>query len=341
MIAELRSDTFTKPTPEMLKAMAEAEVGDDVFEEDPTTRQLEKEMASKFGKEAGLFCTSGTMANQIAIQVYAKPGDEVICDKLAHVYLYEGGGIAANSMASVRLLDGDRGRLKAHQIEEAIQADNVHYPESKLVCLENTMNKGGGAIYSEEDIAAIQKLCQKKGLGLHLDGARIFNALVETGGSTTQMGSYFDSLSICLSKGLGAPMGSVLVGNAAFIKKARRVRKRWGGGWRQSGYMAAAGLYALRHNINRLQEDHARAKQLAALFYACPFVSAHLPVETNIVILELARGFQAEDLVHKLAEKGIRTAAFGPDKIRLVTHLDFTDQELQFVEDQLKRYFYT
>jgi threonine aldolase len=338
MIAELRSDTFTKPGPAMMEAIMAAEVGDDVFGEDPTTQKLENHLARLFGKEAGLFCASGTMANQIAIHVYVKPGDEVICDKLSHVYLYEGGGIASNSMASVQLLDGDRGRLKASQIEQIIQPDNVHYPVSKLVTLENTVNKGGGAIYAEKDLEEIQDLCKKKTLSLHLDGARIFNALVETGQSSQQMGAYFDSVSICLSKGLGAPMGSVLVGSEHFIKMARRVRKRWGGGMRQSGFMAAAGLYAVQNNVERLKEDHHRARKLAGIFSGFSFVENHYPVETNIVILELKNGISAENMVEKLFQMGIRTAAFGKNKIRLVTHLDFTDQHLDFVENQIKRH---
>lgn len=324
----------------MLQAMMNAEVGDDVFEEDPDTRKLESKVAALFNKEAGLFCTSGTMANQIAIHVYVRPGDEVICDKLSHVYLYEGGGIAANSMASVQLLEGDRGRLTASQIEATIQSDNVHYPVSRLVCLENTVNKGGGAIYDFLEVSAIRILCRQKNLFLHLDGARIFNALVASGRSSVEMGDQFDSISICLSKGLGSPMGSVLVGSADFIKQARRVRKRWGGGWRQSGYMAAAGLYALENNIPLLDEDHARAKKLAELFVHCPFVASHLPVETNIVILQLSENAPAEFWVNKLAGKGIRTSPFGRDKIRLVSHLDFTDVELDFVESQLKKSFY-
>lgn len=281
---ELRSDTFTKPTPDMLQAMWSANVGDDVFGEDEATNQLEAKSAKLFGYEAALFCISGTMANQIAIAVHTKPGDEVICDELSHIYLYEGGGIMANANASIGLIHGDKGRITAAQVEANIKPDNIHYPISRLVSLENTMNKGGGSIYNFSEIKAIQQICLQNNLSLHCDGARLFNALVETQNSTLEYGAVFDSISVCLSKGLGAPMGTVLLGDKSFIKQARRVRKRFGGGWRQSGYMAAAGIYALDHHIDRLKEDHRRAKELGKIMEELSIVQEVYPIQTNIVI---------------------------------------------------------
>lgn len=326
---ELRSDTFTLPTPGMMEAMFTARVGDDVFEEDNPTRKLEEIVAKYFGFEAGLFCVSGTMANQIAINCHVRQGDEVICDKLSHIYLYEGGGIAANSSASVRLLDGDRGRIAAWQIEEVIQPDNVHYPISRLVSLENTVNKGGGAIYDPGQVGKIERLCKERGLALHLDGARLMNALVETGEDPRTYSGLFDSISICLSKGLGAPMGSVLLGSRSFIHQARRVRKRLGGGWRQSGFMAAAGLFAFENQAERLKEDHQRARQLGNFLQTQAIVENILPVDTNIIIFSLSPSMEAQSFVKKLALRGIKAAPFGLHQVRLVTHLNFTDDDLE------------
>jgi threonine aldolase len=326
---ELRSDTFTKPTPEMLLAMFSANVGDDVFGEDETTNALEAKSAKLFGYEAGLFCMSGTMANQIAIKVHTQPGDEVICDSLSHIYLYEGGGIASNSLASVQLLHGDKGRITAHQVLENIKIDNVHYPITKLVSLENTVNKGGGCVYNIAEIEKIKQVCIANNLQLHLDGARLFNALAFTKERPAQYGALFHSMSICLSKGLGAPMGSVLLGNSDFIHQARRVRKRMGGGWRQSGYLASAGIYALDNHVARLTEDHNRAQELGKLFATLPQVQEILPIQTNIVIFELQHSILANDFVEMLMNKGIKTSPFGKHQVRLVTHLDFGDDELQ------------
>lgn len=337
MNIELRSDTFTKPTIEMLEAMFTAKVGDDVFEEDETTIALENKTANIFGYEAGLFCMSGTMANQIAIKCHTNPCDEVICDVLSHIYLYEGGGIAANSLVSTQLLNGDRGRITASQIEEVIKQDNVHYPISKLVSLENTVNKGGGSFYDLNEIKKIKILCSNNKLALHLDGARIFNALVETNEDAKEYGKQFDSISVCLSKGLGTPMGSVLLGTKDFIKQARRVRKRLGGGWRQSGFMAAAGIFALNHNINRLKEDHRLAKELATIFSSLPEVINILPVDTNIVIFEIDHNILASDFVAKLNAHSIKTSPFGKHQIRLVTHLDFGDLELEACRDIIEK----
>ena len=252
MIIDLRSDTVTKPTPAMLKAMVSAKVGDDVFGEDPTINELERLSADMFGMEAGLFCPSGTMTNQIAIKCHTQPGDEVICDESAHVYQYEGGGIAFNSSASVKLLYGDRGRINAEQVKAAINPDDSHKSRTSLVCLENTSNRGGGSCYNFSEIKAIKKVCTENSLILHLDGARLWNALIAKKETPKQYGEVFDSVSICLSKGLGCPVGSVLVGNKDFIKKARRIRKVLGGGMRQAGVLAAAGIYGLQNNFDRL-----------------------------------------------------------------------------------------
>ncbi len=333
---ELRSDTFTKPTPAMLEAMFQAKVGDDVFEEDPTVKALEQQAAQLFGYEAGLFCTSGTMTNQIALNVHLRQGDEVICDKLSHIYLYEGGGIAANTGASVNLLEGNRGRISASQIREAIQPDNLHHPVSRLVSLENTVNKGGGCYYQLAAIQQIKEVCTQHHIGLHLDGARIFNALVETQESPKLYGQVFDSISVCLSKGLGAPVGSVLLGSHSFIKQARRVRKRWGGGWRQAGYLAAAGIYALDNHIERLKDDHSKARAIGKLMTQRPEVNEVLPVDTNIVIFSLKNDILAKDYVQQLSSAGIMAAPFGKHQVRFVTHLDFTDNDLDAFEQQLK-----
>jgi threonine aldolase len=336
MTIELRSDTFTKPTPAMLEAMFSAEVGDDVFEEDFTVKKLEDKTAQMFGYEAGLFCTSGTMTNQIAINVHVRQGDEVICDALSHIYLYEGGGIAANSQASVNLLQGNRGRLTAQQITDAIQPDNLHHPISQLVSLENTVNKGGGAYYQLSDIQEIKKVCQNNNMALHLDGARLFNALVETQESPLEYGKAFDSMSICLSKGLGIPVGSVLLGTKEFIKQARRVRKRFGGGWRQAGYLAAAGIYALDNHIDRLVEDHQRAREIGKIMETLPEVEEIYPVDTNIVIFRLNHKILSNDYVQQLNEKGIKAATFGKHLVRFVTHLDFTDEHLAEFNKRMK-----
>jgi threonine aldolase len=336
MKIELRSDTFTLPTPGMREAMFSASLGDDVFGEDPTVNALEEKMAKLFNKEAALFCVSGTQTNQIAISVHVSKGQEVICDELSHIYLYEGGGIMANAGASVKLLKGDLGRLNVSQIRSAISPDDIHACESRLVSLENTVNKGGGSIYTSEALQEISDFCRSVNIPLHLDGARIFNAMVETGQTPAQFGAWFDSISVCLSKGLGAPIGSVLLGSAAFIKKARRVRKRLGGGWRQAGLLAAAGIYAVDHQVERLKEDHARARQIAIVCEKLPWVKAILPVSTNIVILELLDGLSSVEKVAELKGKGIYCAPFGPNYVRFVTHLGFDDEALQAFSERIK-----
>src|SRR5215471_3375413 len=262
MLIDYRSDTVTKPTAGMMEAMMHAKVGDDVFGEDPSINELEALTANMFGMEAAIFCPSGTMTNQIGIKCHSQPGDEVICDENAHVYQYEGGGIAFNSGASVKLLPGDRGRITAKQVKIAINSDDNHKAHTSLVCLENTSNRGGGSCYDFEEIRKIREVCKDSNLRFHLDGARLFNALVEKNETPKQYGEIFDSVSICLSKGLGCPVGSVLIGKRDFIKKARRVRKVFGGGMRQAGFLAAAGIYALQNHISRLKEDHRHAKQI-------------------------------------------------------------------------------
>lgn len=324
MIVDLRSDTFTKPTPGMLEAMLQAPVGDDVFGEDPSVNKLESMAAALFGMEAALYCPTGTMSNQVAIKVHTQPGDEVICDKTAHVYQYEGGGIAFNAGAQVKLLEGENGRINASQVLQAINPDDVHKARTSLVCIENTANRGGGACYSIDAIRAIRQVCDEQQLKLHLDGARLFNALVARKESTADYGAVFHSISVCLNKGLGCPIGSILIGPAAFIKKARRVRKVFGGGMRQAGFMAAAGIYALENHVDRLAEDHAHARQIAAALQQAPFVASLLPVETNIVIFEVKGNRTAAQLSAALKEQGVLAIAIAPTQIRMVLHLDVT-----------------
>lgn len=326
---DLRSDTVTRPTPNMIEAMMHAELGDDVFGEDPSVNALQAFAAEYFGMEAALYCSSGTQTNQIAIQVHTRPGDEVICASLAHVYLYEGGGIAQNAGASVRLLDTPRGLFTAADVLANINADDPHYPKSSLVCAENTMNKGGGAIYPIHELEAIRAVCDEKGLAFHCDGARLFNAIVATGEDPKRFGKIFHSISICLSKGLGAPVGSLLLGSKDFIYRAHRRRKSMGGGMRQAGVIAAAGLFALKHHVARLTDDHARAQKLAHALRSCEWVKALMPVETNIVIAEMPDGISSGSVMQALAKHGVQCFTFGPTKIRLVTHLDFTDEQLE------------
>lgn len=337
MQIELRSDTFTLPTPGMREAMFQAPLGDDVFGEDPTINALEEKVAKMFGMEASLFCVSGTQSNQIAISVHVSKGQEVICDELSHIYLYEGGGIMANAGASVKLLKGDLGRLTRAQIEAAISPDDIHACESKLVSLENTVNKGGGSVYRTESLQEISDFCRQVQIPLHLDGARVFNAMAVSGQTPLQFGAWFDSISICLSKGLGAPIGSVLIGSKEFIKKARRVRKRLGGGWRQAGFLAAAGIYALDHQVERLSDDHTRAVSIANICQNLPWVDYILPVVTNIVIIRLKEGILAKDQVAELKSKGILCAPFGPKYVRFVTHLNFDDVALAAFEAQINQ----
>lgn len=338
MIIDYRSDTVTRPGPGMLAAMSTARVGDDVFGEDPSINELEQMTATLFGMEAALFCPSGTMTNQIAIKCHTQAGDEVICDESSHVYQYEGGGIAFNSGASVKLIQGNLGRITAEQVAAAIQPDDVHRPHTSLVSLENTSNRGGGSCYELAEIKKIQALCRERGLSFHLDGARLWNAMVARNESAVQYGAAFDSISVCLSKSLGCPVGSLLVGKKTLIHKARRIRKVFGGGMRQAGFLAAAGIYALQNNISRLAEDHQHAKTLAAALAEKSFVKMLLPVETNIIIFELKEGHSAPDLVARLKEAQIYGYAIAPNRVRLVVHLDISADMIQQTIDTIKKF---
>ncbi|NVO19200.1 MAG: aminotransferase class I/II-fold pyridoxal phosphate-dependent enzyme [Bacteroidetes bacterium] len=339
MNIDLRSDTVTRPTPGMMEAMMNAALGDDVFGDDPTVNALESKVAKIFGMEAALFCASGTMANQVAIKVHTQPGDEVICNELSHVYYYEGGGIAMNSGASVCLLHGDRGRINAQQVKDHINpVDDVHRPLSRLVSVENTMNKGGGSIYDFRELQKIGKVCADHGLRYHLDGARLFNALAETTETTSDYGKLFHSISICLSKGLGAPVGSVLVGSKEFITKARRIRKVFGGGMRQAGILAAAGIYALDNHVERLKHDHRRARQLGEILKHLPFVESIVPIESNLLFFNIDSSFPASEFLGKLKRNNIHALALSPQTVRFVTHIDFTDEMLMETERVLKTF---
>lgn len=334
---DLRSDTVTKPSPEMLQAMMEAKVGDDVFGEDPTVNELQNFAADIFGMEAALYCSSGTMTNQIAIKLHTQPGDEVICDKLSHIYLYEGGGIASNSGASVRLLEGNLGRFTADQVLENINdRNNIHFPISSMVSIENTVNKGGGACWEIDEMIKIKAVCQNNNMALHLDGARLFNALVAKNQSPKKYGQLFDTISICLSKGLGAPIGSLLLGSKEHITKATRIRKAMGGGMRQAGFIAAAGLYALQNNVERLKIDHERAKSLASVLQNSSFVESIYPVETNIVIFKVnTKIMSTTQLIDNLKENGINAVTMGNNLVRFVLHLNITDSEFEFLLSKL------
>lgn len=330
MTIDLRSDTVTRPTPAMLAAMQAAVVGDDVYDEDPTVRELETRLATRFGMEAGLFCPSGTMTNQLAIMAHCGPVSEVICEATAHVYLWEVGGIMHHARASVALLPGERGRLTASQIAGAMRpVGNVHYPTTRLVCLENTHNRGGGSCYAWHDLEEIAAFTKKNNLALHLDGARIFNALVATGQQSEAYGQLFDSISVCLSKGLGAPVGSVLLGTREFINGCKRLRKLFGGGWRQAGYLAAAGLYALENNVVRLADDHRAAARLAEALRPLPYVAEILAPETNLVLFSLDESrVTVADFLARLEGQSIKASGFGGSWVRFVTHLDVSEEML-------------
>lgn len=322
-VIDLRSDTVTRPTPGMLAAMMQARVGDDVYGEDESVNALQEIAAALFGMEAALFCPTGTMTNQIAIRSQTQPGDEVICHELAHIYLYEGGGIAVHSGASVRLLTGAKGLFTADQVRSNInRRDDIHLPCTRLVAIENTTNKGGGACWDLQEIARIRAVCDEHSLALHLDGARLFNALVARGESARDYGALFDSISICLSKGLGSPAGSLLLGSKTLIARARRLRKLMGGGLRQAGYLAAAGIYALDQNIQRLAQDHALAKMLDHELRRLSYVQEVLPVETNIVIARLVEELSTEAFLSQLREQGVRALSVGSQLVRFVFHLD-------------------
>ncbi|MGZ3838501.1 MAG: threonine aldolase family protein [Flavisolibacter sp.] len=336
MIIDFRSDTVTKPSKQMLEAMFGAAVGDDVFGEDPSINELESLAAGLFGKEAALFCPSGTMTNQIAIKAHTQPGDEVICDGSSHIYQYEGGGISFNAGASVKLISGNRGRITAGQVLESINPEDVHKANTSLVSLENTSNRGGGSCYEMEEIWEIRKVCDDHGLKLHLDGARLFNALVAKNQTPLAFGKPFDSLSICLSKSLGCPVGSLVLGTKEFIRKSKRIRKIFGGGMRQAGYLAAAGIFALKNNVERLSQDHLHARQIAEALGRKEFVTEVFPVETNIIIFSVTEPYTPQKLAARLRESGILGYAISPTQMRLVTHLDITpemvDKTIQIIQ---------
>ena len=329
---DFRSDTVTKPTKEMLDFMIAAPVGDDVFMEDPSVNELESYAAKMFGFEAALYCTSGTQTNQIALKVHTQPGDEIICHEEAHIYRYEGGGMMINSQASPRFIRDNRGRINPEFLQDQINPDDIHYPVTKLVSLEDTANRGGGAVYNFEDILKIKAFCDKNQLKLHLDGARVFNALTVNGIEPKIYGAAFDSISICLSKGLGAPVGSVLLGSKEFIKKARRVRKYFGGGMRQAGIIAAGGLFALKNNVSRLVDDHTRAKALESFYANESWVDSVLGVETNIVVVILKDASKQAEIIEQYKNNGILLMAFGKGRLRLVTHINISDMDIDKVK---------
>jgi threonine aldolase len=324
MIIDFRSDTVTKPTLQMLDAMKNAEVGDDVFREDPTVNLLEKKMAEIFNMESALWCASGTMSNQVAITSHTKPGDEVICEQESHVYYYEGGGIAFNAGCQTKTLAGDRGRINAWQVSKSINPDDVHRANTSLVCLENTSNRGGGSCYELEEIVKIKQVCDDKHLKLHLDGARLFNALVAKNQKASAFGKLFHSISVCFNKGLGCPAGSMLLGTEPFIRRAIRVRKVLGGGLRQAGYLAATAQYAMEHHIERLAIDHRHAKKIGEALQKHPMVKMVLPVETNLVIFELADDNDPKAFISSMKQKEILLLTISDKRLRIVTHLDIT-----------------
>ncbi|MDG2193889.1 MAG: GntG family PLP-dependent aldolase [Polaribacter sp.] len=339
MTINLISDTVTKPTPKMLAAMLKAEVGDDVFSADPTVNALQEKAAQLFGMEAALFFPSGTMANQTAIKLHTQPGDKLFCDKWAHVFNFEGGGAAFNSGVSCHLIDGERGMFTANQLAEAASGRaDIHVPYARLVCVENTTNKGGGACWDFEELKKIKAVCIENELSYHLDGARLFNALVAKNETAQQYGALFDTVSICLSKGLGAPIGSILLGTKAHIAKALRIRKLLGGAMRQVGYLAAAGIYALDNHVERLAEDHAKAAKIGEVLASCSYIKKVEPIETNIVIFYVNNTVNEVDFIQQLKEKNILITSMGSGKLRMVTHLDITNAMLEKLLKELRSF---
>ena len=326
MEINLISDTVTKPSQEMLKYMMNCNVGDDVFKEDPTVNKLEKKVAKMFNMDKALFFPSGTMANQTAIKINTNPGDQLICSKMAHVYNYEGGGVSFNSGVSCKLIDKERGLFDAQDVLKSINpADFYHSPRTGLVCIENTTNKGGGACWDMKDLREISDLCRQNHLKYHLDGARIWNASVKKGIDLSLFGELFDTISVCLSKGLGCPVGSLLLCSEQDFNKAIKYRKIFGGGMRQSGYLAACGLFALENNIERLIEDHKKAKEIEEVLKSLYFVKNVEEVETNIIIFEINSDYSIETFINKLQKKGVKLIGMGDGKLRLVTHLNYSD----------------
>jgi threonine aldolase len=340
-LVDLRSDTVTVPDEGMRRAMAQAEVGDDVFGEDPTVNRLQERAAELLGKEAALYVPSGTMANQVSLRILTRPGDEVICDQWAHLFRFEGGAAAVLSSLSFFPLPGERGLLSPEQVATAIQGDNIHFPVSRVVTLENTHNRGCGAVYPMETIRAVAKTARDHDLKLHLDGARMFHACTAGGYSPVELASVFDTVSFCLSKGLGAPVGSMVVSSQELIKEAVRVRKRLGGGMRQAGILAAAGLYALEHNLDRLEEDHRRAKRLALGLAEMGGLSLNPDeVETNIVIFDVTpSGMDSAQALDRLQKEGVRVVPFGGNNLRAVTHLQISDKDIDIALSAFNRVF--
>lgn len=331
-VVDLRSDTLTRPTAAMRQAMMEAEVGDDVFGEDPTINRLQEKIVELTGMEAALFVTSGTQGNQVSVNAHTRPGQEVICDRNCHIFNYESGSPAMLAGVQLNGLDGRRGIITLEQVQEAVRPTDDHYPQTGLIALENTHNRGGGAIYPLPEMVRITNFARSRGIPTHLDGARLWNAVTATGISVKEYCSHFDSVSLCFSKGLGAPVGSAVAGSREFIRKAHYYRKAYGGGIRQGGILAAAALYALEHHWPLLKEDHRRAKELAQMIAGLPGIRVDLAaVETNILIFEIdpAR-MSADQLVGKLGEKGVLMFPFGGKQVRAVTHLEISDADIEF-----------
>ena len=338
-LIDLRSDTVTKPSPGMRKAIAEAIVGDDVLGDDPTVKALEEKAAGLLGKEAAVFVPSGTMSNQVALYTASQRGDEILCETGCHIVNYEAAAPAALSGLLVHLLPGERGILSAETIEANVRPINIHCPVTKIVELENTHNRAGGTIYPLETIAEIAAVAKKYGLWMHLDGARLWNAHVATGTPLDAYASHFDSISVCLSKGLGAPIGSVLLGSSEFILRARRTRKLFGGGMRQVGILAAAGLYALENNISRLSFDHMNASKLGESFARIDGLTVDLKtVQTNIVIVDIdAKRMTADEFIERLAVHHVACIKFGPQRVRFVTHLDVDEKDCLAAIEAVKK----
>ena len=338
MEINLISDTVTKPTPEMLQAMFNAKVGDDVFKQDPTVNAFEKMVADLFGMEAALFFPTGTMANQTAIKLNTNPGDQIICDKWSHIHLYESGGASSNSGVNFNLLDGSRGMITAEQVKEGINdPEFYHTPMSKMVGIENTTNKGGGACYDISELQKIKQVCVDHNLKYHLDGARLWNAMIAKKQQPKQFGELFDTISVCFSKGIGCPIGSVLLSDAETIHRALRIRKIFGGNMRQSGYLAAAGIYALQNNINRLEDDHRRAKELGSALQQCSWVAVVEPVETNIIVFSVQPHIKDQEVIEMLKQKGIAISLLAKGKLRIVTHLDYRQVMHEYVLEALEK----
>ena len=339
MIIDLISDTVTRPTIGMLGAMMHAKVGDDVFKMDPTVNALQEKAVAMFGMEDALFFPSGTMANQTAIKLHTQPGDKLICDKYAHVYNYEGGGAAFNSGVTCKLIDGNRGMFTAEQLQEAVAGrSDIHVPYSRLVCIENTTNKGGGACWDFSELKKFQKISTDNNLAFHLDGARLFNALVAKNETPQQYGHLFDTISICLSKGLAAPVGSILLGSKEHIAKALRIRKLLGGAMRQVGFLAAAGIYALDNHIERLAEDHQKAKEIGEVLESVAYVTKVETIETNIIIFYVDEKIGADNFIQKMKAKNILLTPMGEGRIRIVTHLDYTNEMHEILIKELKEF---